>query len=84
MSTTPNRPTHRAYFIVGEGDNARWHELGPVWSHKDGEGFSLLAHVLPAPGQNITIRKIKPKDAAPTVNPTETPAGSYQHVEMDL
>ena len=41
MSKNTARPTHRAYFVVGEGDNARWHELGPVWSHKDGEGFSL-------------------------------------------
>lgn len=71
-----NRPTHRAYFIVGEGDNARWHELGPVWSHKDGEGFSLLAHVLPAAGQSITIRKIKPKDSARGTHPTEPPAGN--------
>ena len=71
MSTAQtNRPTHRAYFIVGEGDNARWHELGPVWTHKDGEGFSLIAHVLPAAGQSITIRKIKPKDGAKPAEPT--------------
>lgn len=59
MTTYTKRPTHRAYFVVGEGDDSRWHELGPVWSHKDGEGFTLLPHVLPAAGQSITIRKIK-------------------------
>jgi len=53
-----NRPTHRAYYVSGEGDNRRWHELGPVWPHKDGEGFTLMPNVLPAPGQPITIRAI--------------------------
>ena len=61
---TSNRPTHRAYFVSGEGDNRRWHELGPVWSHKDGDGFSLMPYVLPAPGETITIRKITPKSEA--------------------
>lgn len=61
-TSTSNRPTHRSYFVTGEGDNRNWHELGPVWTHKDGDGFSLLAHVLPAPGQTITIRKITRKE----------------------
>jgi len=59
-----NRPTHRAYYVSGEGDNRRWHELGPVWPHKDGEGFTLLAHILPAPGQPVTIRAITRSDDA--------------------
>jgi len=58
-----NRPTHRAYYVSGEGDNRRWHELGPVWPHKDGEGFTLMPNVLPAPGQPITIRAINHDDA---------------------
>ena len=64
--TTPtsNRPTHRAYFVSGEGENRRWHELGPVWTHKDGDGFSLMPYVLPAPGATITIRKITPQSDA--------------------
>jgi len=57
-NSTSNRPTHRAYFVSGEGDNRRWHELGPVWTHKDGDGFSFMPYVLPAPGATITIRKI--------------------------
>lgn len=63
MTTTASkRPTHRAYFVQGEGDNKTWYELGPVWAHKDGDGFTIQASVLPAPGQAITVRKIKPKD----------------------
>lgn len=61
-NSTSNRPTHRAYFVSGEGENRRWHELGPVWTHKDGDGFSLMPYVLPAPGATITIRKITPQD----------------------
>lgn len=57
-----NRPTHRAYFITGDGDNARWHELGPLWPHKNGDGFTFVPNVLPAPGQSIVIRKIRAKD----------------------
>ncbi len=68
---TSSRPTHRAYLVTGEGDNRRWHELGPVWTHKDGEGFSLVPHVLPAAGQTITIRKITSKGDA-EVPPQET------------
>lgn len=66
MTTTSqtNRPTHRAYFISGEGDNKQWIELGPVWAHKDGEGFNLLPNVLPAPGQTIVVRSIKAADSA--------------------
>ncbi len=58
------RPTHRAYYVTGEGDNRYWHELGPVWTHQDGEGFTLLPNVLPAPGEAITIRKIEDKKKA--------------------
>jgi hypothetical protein len=62
MSNSPtNRPTHRAWFVVGEGNRKRWHELGPVWSHSKGDGFTILPAVLPAPGQAITILKIKDK-----------------------
>jgi hypothetical protein len=58
-ATHANRPTHRAYYVTGEGDARRWHELGPLWAHKDGSGFTFLPNVLPAPGQAIVIRMIK-------------------------
>lgn len=65
MSTrNQNRPTHRAYFVTGEGDQRRWHELGPVWTHKDSEGFTFMPHVLPAAGAPITIRRITSKGDA--------------------
>ena len=58
-TTQANRPTHRAYYVTGEGDARRWHELGPLWAHKDGSGFTFLPNVLPAPGQAIVIRMIR-------------------------
>lgn len=58
-TTKTNRPTHRAYYVTGEGDNRRWHELGPVWAHRDGSGLTFVPYVLPAPGQAIVIRTIK-------------------------
>ncbi len=58
-TTTTNRPTHRAYYVTGEGDARRWHELGPLWAHKDGSGFTFLPNVLPAAGQTIVIRTVK-------------------------
>lgn len=58
---TSNKPTHRAFYVTGEGDNRRWHELGAAWSHKDGKGFNILPLVLPAPGQTIVLRPITDK-----------------------
>lgn len=55
---TTNRPTHRAYYVAGDDDQKRWIELGPVWSHKDGSGFTFLPAILPAAGQQIVIRAI--------------------------
>lgn len=60
---TTHRPTHRAYFVTGEGEQRRWHELGPLWGHKDGSGFTFVPNVLPAAGQPIMIRLIKQEDA---------------------
>lgn len=66
---TGNRPTHRAYYVTGDGDHRRWHELGPLWAHKDGNGFTFVPSVLPAPGEPITIRVIKQPDATEPVTP---------------
>ncbi len=64
----PKKPTHRAYFVRGEGEAARWLELGAVWSHKDGKGFDVVLDTLPVGGftGRITIRanEAKPKDSA--------------------
>lgn len=63
QTTKPKRPTHRAYYVTGAGDERRWHELGPLWAHKDGNGFTFLPNVLPAAGEPIMIRLIKQEEA---------------------
>ncbi len=57
-ATFTKEPTHRAYFVKGEGEAARWLELGNVFSHQDGRGFELLLDTLPVGGFNgrITVR----------------------------
>ena len=66
-------PTHRAYFVKGEGNTARWLELGGVWSHGDGKGFDVILDTLPVGGftGRITVRAIEPKDGQATMPPGE-------------
>jgi hypothetical protein len=41
-----NKPTHTAYVVVepkdGSDRKAQWHEVGAIWSHKNGLGFDLV------------------------------------------
>ena len=62
MANTPNkRPSHAAYMVEGEGDNATWTEIGALWAHEDGQGFNLSLKALPVSGR-IVIRQRKAKD----------------------
>lgn len=58
--TQPNRPSHTAYVVDGEGDNTNWTEIGALWVHEDGKGFNLNLKALPLDGR-IVIRARKPK-----------------------
>ena len=62
-ATEKKTPTHRAYSIKGEGDNARWLELGAAWVHDDGKGFNVVLETVPVGGFNgrLTLRAIEPK-----------------------
>jgi hypothetical protein len=55
-------PTHRAYSIKGEGDTARWSELGAAWVNDDGKGFNFVLFTVPVGGFNgrLTLRAIEP------------------------
>ncbi len=39
--TTANRPSHRLFNVTGDGDNARWTDIGVAWTTRDGKGFTL-------------------------------------------
>ena len=57
------QPTHRAYFVKGEGEKAEWLELGAVWEHRDGKGYDVVLNMMPVGPFNgrITLRTIEPK-----------------------
>jgi hypothetical protein len=58
------QPSYRAYSVKGEGENAKWLELGAAWPHSDGEGHDVVLDVVPVGGFNgrIVLRKIKAKN----------------------
>lgn len=59
------KPTHRAYAVRKSGEKqSHWTEIGALWSHQDGKGFSLKLNFLPMDGSDISIRLIEPKDNA--------------------
>lgn len=64
MTTTENKlPMHRAYFVKGEVENARWLELAALWAYSDGKGFDVVLETVPVGGFNgrLTLRAIEPK-----------------------
>jgi hypothetical protein len=51
-----NAPTHKAFAVEGEGDDAFWTRIGSAWPHKDGKGFNLNLSALPVNGR-IVLRE---------------------------
>jgi hypothetical protein len=61
--TTKTRPSHKAYAVTKNGDQNYWTEIGAVWSHSDGDGFTLKLDLLPLTGAEIVLRKPTTKAA---------------------
>lgn len=60
-----NRPTHRIFHVVGEGQKKAWITIGAAWAHQDGEGLNLQLDYIPRdPQANIVIRTPKEREAA--------------------
>ncbi len=55
--TTNNRPSHIAWLVEGEGDNAKWTEIGTLWPHKKGNGFNLDLKALPLTGRLVIMQR---------------------------
>src|SRR3546814_15919652 len=51
--TNQNRPSHRLFTVNGEGDNARWTDIGVAWATRDGKGFTLNLNALPLNGRVV-------------------------------
>lgn len=66
MSSEKKQPSHRAYHVKGEGEKARWLELGAVWAHGDGKGYDVVLDRMPIAefDGRITLRAIdaRPKE----------------------
>lgn len=57
-----NRPTHRAYSVIKrEGQDDFWLNVGSVFPHKDGGGFSVVLQALPLDGK-VVCREIDDND----------------------
>jgi hypothetical protein len=54
-----NRPSHRALVNLGDEKQKIWREIGAMWPHKDGSGFTLKLDLIPTDGREIVIRTVK-------------------------
>ena len=52
------KPSHEAFVVSGDGENAFWTKIGGVWSHEDGKGFNVELTALPVSGR-LVIRERK-------------------------
>jgi hypothetical protein len=55
------QPTHVIWAVQKGGDKGFWTSIGAAWAHEDGDGMSLKLNLLPLAGQDIVVRKAKPK-----------------------
>lgn len=51
--TTKNRPSHRLFNVTGDGDNARWTDIGVAFATKDGNGYTLILNAIPVNGRVV-------------------------------
>ncbi|PHP64703.1 hypothetical protein CSC94_23025 [Zhengella mangrovi] len=63
MKPNGKQPTHSAYAVEGEGEKTNWTEIGALWPHDDGKGFSLMLRALPVNGRMV-IRERKQREQA--------------------
>jgi hypothetical protein len=70
MTDTDKKPSHRAFTVKPykgkDGmEKGRWLEIGSVWPHEDGEGFTVVLDAVPT-DRKIVCRIDKPKPATGT------------------
>jgi len=59
--STNRKPTHTIWAIERNGDKSFWSAIGAGWTHEDGDGMAPRFKFWPAIGQEVVIRKYKPK-----------------------
>lgn len=55
------RPSHRAYVVVGNGENSIWREIGAGWIHADTRGLSVKLDAVPITG-SLVLRERRADD----------------------
>ena len=55
--TKTTKPSHRLYTVTGEGETARWNDIGVAWPTKDGKGYTLS----PVSYTHLDVYKRQPK-----------------------
>jgi hypothetical protein len=55
--TAKTRPTHTAFMVEGEGKNAKWNEIGGMWPHKTGKGYTLILKAVPINGRVVILER---------------------------
>jgi len=58
--STAKKPTHEAFVVTGEGENAFWTKIGAAWQHEDGKGFNVDLIAYPVGGR-LVVREVKKK-----------------------
>ncbi|MEZ4713116.1 MAG: hypothetical protein R3A44_38355 [Caldilineaceae bacterium] len=69
MTTTRTQPSHLLYHVEKREGNGRtnWTEIGTLWPHKDGEGFSVkLRYLSLQQDAELVARVYKPKGSKQT------------------
>jgi hypothetical protein len=56
-TATANKPTHRIYRVIGDGEKSNWTPIGAAWPNRDGNGFSIACDAVPLTGR-IVMRRI--------------------------
>jgi hypothetical protein len=51
------RPSHIAFMVEGDGENAKWSEVGAMWPHAKGKGFNLILKAMPINGKVVIIER---------------------------
>lgn len=54
-NSSNRQPSHRAYVVVGDGDNATWLQVGAAWPTRNGEGFTISLDALPTSGRLVLM-----------------------------
>ncbi len=51
-----SRPTHRLSRVTEANGAKKFEEVGALWPHKDGKGFTIKLKTALNPGDNLMIR----------------------------